>query len=86
MLTGCVRKLPMPTLYDISDSAHWANKADMGIIVHRSEDKHGNSITTIKVAKSRYHDQIGIPGVVDVVFDPDSNRFTATDSEDSRAA
>jgi twinkle protein len=25
----------MPTLYDISGSANWANKADIGIVVHR---------------------------------------------------
>ena len=27
--------MQMPSLYDISDSAHWYNKADVGIIVHR---------------------------------------------------
>jgi twinkle protein len=27
--------LPPPTLYDISGSANWANKADIGIVVHR---------------------------------------------------
>lgn len=49
---------PIPSLYDISDSAHWYNKADVGIVVHRkSEDE-----TLIRVAKSRYHDQIGKPG------------------------
>lgn len=55
---------PTPTLYDISDSAHWANKADVGIIVHRkSEDE-----TIVKIAKSRYHDQIGKPGDVSVRY------------------
>jgi twinkle protein len=28
-------KYRMPTLYDISDSANWYNKCDLGIIVHR---------------------------------------------------
>jgi twinkle protein len=55
---------PMPTLYDISDSAHWANKADIGIIVHRKSDDE----TIIKIAKSRYHDQIGKPGDVSVKY------------------
>lgn len=55
---------PIPTLYDISDSAHWYNRADVGIIVHREgEDK-----TLIRVAKSRYHDQIGRPGDVRVRY------------------
>lgn len=55
---------PMPTLYDISDSAHFANKADIGIIVHRKTDEE----TLIKVAKTRYHDQIGKPGDVSVRY------------------
>jgi twinkle protein len=57
-------KYPVPTLYDISDSQHWANKADIGVVVYRkSEDE-----TVIKIAKSRYHDQIGKPGDVSVRF------------------
>jgi len=53
-------KFPMPALYDISDSAAWANRADIGIIVHRETEE----ATIIKIAKSRYHDQIGKPGEV----------------------
>jgi twinkle protein len=56
--------LPVPTLYDIADSAMWANKADVGIIVHRKSDEE----TMIRVAKSRYHDQIGKPGDVAVKY------------------
>lgn len=57
-------KIPIPTLYDIADSAHWANKPEVGVIVHRkSEDE-----TLIRVAKSRYHDQIGKPGDVSVRY------------------
>jgi len=34
---------PIPSLYDVSDSAHWFNMADNGFIVHRSyDDKKGN--------------------------------------------
>lgn len=29
-------KIPVPTLYDISGSANWVNKADAGIVVHRN--------------------------------------------------
>ena len=30
--------LPVPSLYDISGSANWTNKADVGIVVHRDPD------------------------------------------------
>jgi twinkle protein len=56
-------KYPMPSLYDISDSSHWYNKADVGIVVHRSPEE-----TLIRVAKSRYHDQIGKPGDAKVKY------------------
>lgn len=55
---------PVPSLYDISDSAHWYNKADVGVVVHRLSDEE----TMIRVAKSRYHDQIGKPGDVSVRY------------------
>lgn len=57
-------KIPIPNLYDISDSAHWSNKPEVGVIVHR-KDEHE---TIIKVAKSRYHDTIGRPGEISVRF------------------
>jgi twinkle protein len=57
-------KYPIPSLYDISDSSHWYNKADVGIIVHRK----GEEETLIRVAKSRYHDQIGKPGEATVKY------------------
>ena len=63
-------KLPMPTLYDISDSAAWANKADIGIIVHRDESR-----TLVKVAKSRYHEKIGTPGQAELTFSDFNNRL-----------
>ena len=62
----------MPTLYDISDSAMFNNKADVGIIVHRS-GKDGHS--TIKMVKSRYHDLIGRPGSVVMDYCHDDRRF-----------
>lgn len=61
----------VPTLYDISDSAHWYNKADLGVVVHRESD----NLTLIKVAKSRYHDEIGIPGEFLTRFHFEARRF-----------
>lgn len=76
----------IPTLYDISDSAAWANKADAGIVVWRGAVK-GVPKTIIRVAKSRYHDQIGVPGEVEASFDPNNNRFNVLEmSEDEKSA
>lgn len=61
----------IPTLYDISDSSHWHNKADIGIVVHRDRDE-----TIVKVAKSRYHDEIGKPGQVSMAYCHDTRKFT----------
>jgi twinkle protein len=61
----------IPTLYDISDSAHWYNKADVGVVVHReSQDS-----TIIRVAKSRYHDEIGTPGEVRAQYQFEKRRY-----------
>jgi twinkle protein len=56
-------KYPIPSLYDIADSANWANKPDIGIVVHR--DSLGpDGTTTIKIPKVRYDGEIGAPGEV----------------------
>jgi twinkle protein len=61
----------MPTLYDISGSSNWYNKADLGIIVHRvNEDD-----THVKVQKSRYHEVIGRPGEVRMNYHHSTRRF-----------
>jgi twinkle protein len=67
----------IPTLYDIADSAHWYNKPDVGIVVHRRDKVR----TLIRVAKSRYHDQIGSPGDLDTIFEPQTRRFKFIDTE-----
>jgi twinkle protein len=68
-------KYRMPTLYDISDSANWYNKADLGIIVHRESE----NTTLIKVQKSRYHEEIGRPGEVLMHYSRDERRFIETE-------
>ena len=60
-----------PNLYDIAGSSHWNNKADVGVIVHRENEDD----TLIKVAKSRYHTQIGVPGTVRMQFSRDELRY-----------
>ena len=63
-------ELPCPTLYDISDSAHWYNKTDAGIVVHRET----LSSTLIHVQKTRY-EAIGKPGKLRATFLTGSRRY-----------
>lgn len=63
----------MPSLYDISDSANWANKADYGLVYHR-KDKTVNE-ATLAVVKVR----MGLPGECAselVKFDHRTGRIT----------
>jgi len=66
---------PVPSLYDIADSAHWANKADLGVIIHRQ----GNQ-NLVRVQKSRYHEDIGIPDDYYVDYHPQTKQFTAAEA------
>lgn len=61
----------IPTLYDIAGSANFYNKADLGVIIHRTNEDD----TTFKVQKSRYHEIIGRPGEVRMHYSRDSRRF-----------
>lgn len=69
-------KVPVPGLYDISDSAHWYNKPDAGLVVHR-EDLKVNK-TLIRIQKTRYH-TIGIPGDLYGAWNIDRSRYTMAD-------
>jgi twinkle protein len=68
---------PRPSLYDISDSAHWANKPDLGIVIHRPDIT--NSITEISIVKSRNYRRIGRPGTVKAIWNDDKTRYTIAD-------
>jgi twinkle protein len=67
-----------PTLYDISDSAHWFNKCDHGVVIHRAtlggdDDKKLfkklSPKSKIIVAKCKDHETMGEPGEVLTKFD-----------------
>lgn len=62
-----------PGLYSISDSAHWVNKPDVGIILWKP-DIEGDRAELV-VRKSRYHDQIGKPGTVWMRYESLTRRF-----------
>lgn len=68
---------PMPSLYNISDSAHWANKADLGMVVHR--ENYESTDTVIAILKSRYHDVIGKPARSNYKFNTVNNKFMWAD-------
>lgn len=68
-------KTPIPSLYDIADAAHWANKPDAGIIIHRTDQTR----TLIRIQKTRYHDEIGEPGDLQAMFLRDQARFEIID-------
>ena len=65
---------PVPGLYDISDSAHWANKPDVGISIWR-ESKTGMTLCAVK--KVRFQDSIGVPGEAWLRFNSYTGRFEA---------
>lgn len=45
-----------PGLYDVSGSAHWANKADYGVIIHRPNKQ--SNVVEVTISKVR----MGLPG------------------------
>lgn len=63
--------LPELSLYDVSDSAHFANKSDLGIIVGRNED----GTSTISVRKVKYQPQMGEVGEVTLRFIRERGEF-----------
>jgi twinkle protein len=69
------------SLYHISDSAHWANKADLGIIVDQDPEKVAErpNDREIVIAKVRLKRIAGMTGVVDMTFDDDAGLFKGPD-------
>ena len=74
-----VGQFPIPALYDIADSAHWANKPDVGIIIHRPDVTKPN--TLIGIAKVRYR-SVGRPGDLAGVWNEDTSRDTMGESSE----
>jgi twinkle protein len=66
---------PIPNMYDIADSAHWANKADVGIVVHQKQ-----GLTLCRLQKARYRDAHGEPGDYWLHYDRDSKKFTEAEA------
>ena len=62
---------PRPSLYDISDSAHWANKPDVGIMIYPEE----NGLVKVETKKIRYRGTIGEIGEVTLRYDRYKHKF-----------
>lgn len=58
-----------PTLYSISGSANWRNKADHGIIIHRPLPT--SKMIEIIVEKCKDHETMGLPGSVWMEYNKD---------------
>lgn len=67
-----------PTLYDISDSAHWYNKADLGLTIFRDIDK---GETRLIVSKVRFQPLLGMPGVISLNYLPAMKRYEVAVSD-----
>lgn len=67
---------PVPTLYDISGSSHFRNKADFGLSVWRNVKDEGSAMQ-LHVQKVRFR-ECGRIGVVDLYFDVRNGRFLET--------
>lgn len=65
---------PVPTLYDIADAAHWANKCDVGLVISRSGE---STETRLRVAKVRFEDEIGRAGDVMLRLDKARARYVS---------
>jgi twinkle protein len=66
---------PVPTLYDISGSANWANKADLGVVVHRPDPIGDPTAVEIYVRKVRFK-SVGKIGAVRLSYDKTTGRYS----------
>lgn len=64
-------KIEAPTLYDISGSANFFNKADFGIVVHRDRD---NNIVEVHIQKVKFR-HLGEPGLALFKYNINNGRY-----------
>jgi len=62
-------------LYNLADSSHWANKADLGVIVGRIGDPEYDTTTGIYIKKIRYQPDAGKIGYTVLNFDTRNRLF-----------
>jgi len=64
------------SLYSLADSSHWANKADIGVIIGRVGDPKIDVITGVYIKKIRYQPDAGTLGDAFLTFDKSSRLFS----------
>lgn len=79
------READPPTLYDISGSANWVNKADIGVVVHRGfmPDGTRKHDAEIHVRKVRFK-AVGQPGMSTLDYDFLTGRYTDPNASDGQ--
>lgn len=60
---------PVPSLWDISGSAHWRNKSDSGVVIYRDLSNPESKQVEIHVQKQRFR-QDGAMGMVSLSYGP----------------
>lgn len=68
-------------LSDISDSAHWANKADIGVTIGRIGDESVSTSTGVYVKKIRYQPEAGKVGEFVLQYNSERRIFVETVAE-----
>jgi twinkle protein len=76
-------KEPVPSLYDLHGSAHWRNKCDAGVVVHRDFEQ---DITEIWIRKIREQPVGGSIGKVALKFDAQTRQYRDAPQMISEAA
>ena len=79
MMRGQDGKVPAPKGYDISGSAAWFAKADVGLSVHRP-DPIKSSISEVHVWKCRFS-WVGKQGMAELYFNPITSRYSEMDHD-----
>lgn len=70
----------IPTLYNINGSAHFYNKADFGIVVHRNYGDNGYTLVRISKVKFRH---LGERGDVKFKYDVRNGRYVEWNPDDN---
>ena len=70
------------SLYDVSDSAHFANKPDFGVTITRKGDPAISFISEINIKKVRYQPETGRLTTVEMMFDVGQGLFIRRDGRD----
>lgn len=76
-------KYPVPTPYDISGSAHYRNKADNAITVHRNVGGVDQDVSDIHIQKIRFK-EVGCVGMASLRYNGVEGRFYDDIDQDKR--